>query len=461
LGGEFEHGIFVSGNVDAGHFGHLSLLGLSNGIYIDNSGEASHMKLFSSEISDNDGYGIFIDSASSTYDFRLSNSTFMRNAQDATAKSNLYLGGDYGLYWGNYIGSTGLISNNYADGVYLPGTYNLFYGNTINTAPHNGITVTGSLNYISNNILRNIAGGGTGGKWIKVSGDNNIIFQPNILASNCNIGGTGNKYFLGTANGFITNVPLTVSDSLMIGSNKISAVSSKFGFGVNIPRTTIEMPNNAFLSATTTDISLSSNVYYSSGFVSTDTTKYGSYFSLYKPSALTDVLFAINRSSLSSVPTLSRLFTMLANGNIGILTSTPKTHLTILNGTYLHSSTTDSYFSRNWYYDGAHVNSNPSYYGVFVKLNNTSSETGDLFSIIQASKSATPSLTTLFNMKANGDLDIRGNILPAVDDTYYIGKNDDDSPFAYKGIILKDTTNGKYYRIEIINGTITATDLTD
>ena len=54
-----------------------------------------------------------------------------------------------------------------------------------------------------------------------------------------------------------------------------------------------------------------------------------------------------------------------------------------------------------------------------------------------------------------------GNIYPATDNTHYIGKNDDDTPLAYKGIILKDTTNGKYYRIEIINGTITPTDLTD
>lgn len=54
-----------------------------------------------------------------------------------------------------------------------------------------------------------------------------------------------------------------------------------------------------------------------------------------------------------------------------------------------------------------------------------------------------------------------GNIYPGTDDSYYLGKNDDDTPFSWKGIILKDTTNGKYYRIEIINGVVTATDLTD
>lgn len=53
------------------------------------------------------------------------------------------------------------------------------------------------------------------------------------------------------------------------------------------------------------------------------------------------------------------------------------------------------------------------------------------------------------------------NIEPITDDTYYLGENDDDTPHAYKGVIMKDTTNGKYYRIEITNGTITATDLTD
>jgi hypothetical protein len=61
----------------------------------------------------------------------------------------------------------------------------------------------------------------------------------------------------------------------------------------------------------------------------------------------------------------------------------------------------------------------------------------------------------------NTNWTLSGDIYPAADNTNYIGKNDDDSPAAYKGVILKDTTNGKYYRIEIINGVITATDLTD
>jgi hypothetical protein len=70
---------------------------------------------------------------------------------------------------------------------------------------------------------------------------------------------------------------------------------------------------------------------------------------------------------------------------------------------------------------------------------------------------------------ADGYLDIyagtairsHGSLFPSADNTYYLGKNDDDSPLAWKGLILKDTTNGRYYRIEVVNGVVTATDLTD
>lgn len=50
---------------------------------------------------------------------------------------------------------------------------------------------------------------------------------------------------------------------------------------------------------------------------------------------------------------------------------------------------------------------------------------------------------------------------PFTDDAYYLGRNDDDSPKAWKGLILRDQTNGKYYRIEMLAGVLTATDLTD
>lgn len=56
---------------------------------------------------------------------------------------------------------------------------------------------------------------------------------------------------------------------------------------------------------------------------------------------------------------------------------------------------------------------------------------------------------------------LTSSLEPATDDTYYLGRNDDDTPKAWKGVILKDTTNGKYYRIEVISGVLTATDLTD
>lgn len=58
-------------------------------------------------------------------------------------------------------------------------------------------------------------------------------------------------------------------------------------------------------------------------------------------------------------------------------------------------------------------------------------------------------------------LAVAGTIVPSADDTYYLGKNDDDTPLAWKGVIVKDTTNGTYYRVEVINGTVTATALTD
>lgn len=58
-------------------------------------------------------------------------------------------------------------------------------------------------------------------------------------------------------------------------------------------------------------------------------------------------------------------------------------------------------------------------------------------------------------------LDVTGDVRPATDNTYYLGKNDDDSPQAWKGVILKDQTDGKYYRIELNNGAVTIVDLTD
>ena len=50
------------------------------------------------------------------------------------------------------------------------------------------------------------------------------------------------------------------------------------------------------------------------------------------------------------------------------------------------------------------------------------------------------------------------NIYPGTDDTYYLGEI--GTPYkAWKAVILADTTDGKHYKIETINGTVTATAL--
>jgi hypothetical protein len=48
-----------------------------------------------------------------------------------------------------------------------------------------------------------------------------------------------------------------------------------------------------------------------------------------------------------------------------------------------------------------------------------------------------------------------------MDNTICFGKNNDDSPAAWKNVILKDTANGKYFRIEAMRSVVTATDPTD
>lgn len=58
-------------------------------------------------------------------------------------------------------------------------------------------------------------------------------------------------------------------------------------------------------------------------------------------------------------------------------------------------------------------------------------------------------------------IETKGDIWPDAHDTYYLGRNDDDTPLAYRGLILADTANGKHYRIECINGVVRATDLTE
>jgi hypothetical protein len=50
---------------------------------------------------------------------------------------------------------------------------------------------------------------------------------------------------------------------------------------------------------------------------------------------------------------------------------------------------------------------------------------------------------------------------PETDNTFYLGRNDDDSPKAWKGLIMKDQTTGTYYRLQIDSGALTLIDLTD
>lgn len=51
-------------------------------------------------------------------------------------------------------------------------------------------------------------------------------------------------------------------------------------------------------------------------------------------------------------------------------------------------------------------------------------------------------------------------IFPFADDAYHLGKNSITDPLAWKGLCVKDTTNGNYYRIEVTNGSIVATQIT-
>ena len=61
-----------------------------------------------------------------------------------------------------------------------------------------------------------------------------------------------------------------------------------------------------------------------------------------------------------------------------------------------------------------------------------------------------------------GIVKVNGDIWPATDDAYYLGSNDDDVAFAWKGIILKDQGGtGKYYRLEVNGDALQIVDLTD
>lgn len=57
-----------------------------------------------------------------------------------------------------------------------------------------------------------------------------------------------------------------------------------------------------------------------------------------------------------------------------------------------------------------------------------------------------------------GELRHTGDLVPNADDTEWLGQI--GTPFkAYKGVIIKDTTDGKHYKITVISGVVTATAL--
>lgn len=66
--------------------------------------------------------------------------------------------------------------------------------------------------------------------------------------------------------------------------------------------------------------------------------------------------------------------------------------------------------------------------------------------------------TATFDGAVAGHIQFVGDLVPKTDDTEWIGEI--GSPFkAVKGVIIKDTTDGKHYKVEVINGTVTATAL--
>lgn len=48
---------------------------------------------------------------------------------------------------------------------------------------------------------------------------------------------------------------------------------------------------------------------------------------------------------------------------------------------------------------------------------------------------------------------------PSTDNTYYLGRNSSSSPKAWKGVIMKDTVSGTYYRLQVSSGVVTVVSL--
>ncbi len=174
--------------------------------------------------------------------------------------------------------------------------------------------------------------------------------------------------------------------------------------------------------------------------------------------------------------TLSQANTLaIMGGQVGIGTLTPKANFDLSDGTSVLSIggfPDGMYLAENAYNDvmfWKHIGTGYAGLSGFSETNGNyiiwnSTASGSAEDSITWNESVTiqpDGKVGIGNSYPNGKLDVAGDIYPSTNNSYYLGKNDDDTPFAWKGVILKDTTNGKYYRIEVISGVVTATDLTD
>lgn len=118
-------------------------------------------------------------------------------------------------------------------------------------------------------------------------------------------------------------------------------------------------------------------------------------------------------------------------------------------GTAVNSVDCDAYGNFTFYVDTGDYGLSQGFDIILSKTGYTSQTYSNLtmatdMSFVQGSLTATHTLVQ--------------NQTPITDDTYYLGEI--GTPFkAFKALVLHDTTDGKHYKIETINGTVTATAL--